>query len=79
MTVTTGKSPARTQVAALVAHEALVASLARVAEDYAATLRLTVALPKTDRDRARQRRRGAYRRALRQTLRTVEMLVEGVV
>lgn len=58
-------------------HDELLAALAPIEEDYAATLRLTAELPPTDRDRCRQKRRGAYLRALRQALRAVAMLRDG--
>jgi hypothetical protein len=67
---------ARTRTTILT-HEELVAALAPLEEDYAATLRLTADLPATDRARARQKRRGAYLRALRQVLRTVRLLRDG--
>lgn len=57
-------------------HDQLLAALAPIEEDYAATLRLTAELPPTDRHRARQKRRGAYLRALRQALRITTLLVE---
>ena len=67
---------ARTTTATILTHDELLAVLAPVEEDYAATLRLTAELPATDRHRALQKRRGAYQRALRQALRAVRMLTE---
>jgi hypothetical protein len=68
---------ARITTTTILAHDDLLAALAPIEEDYAATLRLTAELPPTDRARARQKRRGAYLRALRQALRTVAMLRDG--
>jgi hypothetical protein len=65
---------ARTTIQTILTHDELLAALAPFEEDYAATLRLTAELPATDRHRARQKRRGAYLRALRQALRTVSFL-----
>jgi len=57
--------------------EQLADALAPLGADYAATLDATNALPPTDRDNARQKRRGFYLRLLRSTLRTAAMLKEG--
>lgn len=67
---------ARTTTQTILTHDELAAILAPIEEDYAATLRLTAELPATDRARARQKRRGAYLRALRQALRATRMLLE---
>jgi hypothetical protein len=65
-----------TPIDRLLAAEHLADALAPLGEDYAATLDATAELPATDRQRARQRRRGLYLRLLRRTLRTVAMLKE---
>jgi hypothetical protein len=65
-----------TPIDRLLTAEALADALAPVAADYAATLDATAELPATDRQRARQKRRGLYLRLLRQTLRTVALLKE---
>ncbi len=57
--------------------EQLADALAPLGDDYAATLDATSALPPTDRDRARQKRRGLYLRLLRRTLRTTVLLKDG--
>lgn len=67
---------ARTTTTTILSHDELLAALAPFEEDYAATLRMTAELPATDRARARQKRRGAYLRALRQALRMTALLVE---
>jgi gamma-glutamyl:cysteine ligase YbdK (ATP-grasp superfamily) len=51
--------------------------LAQLGEDYAVVLDATAELPATDRERARQKRRGLYLRLLRQTLRTTVLLKDG--
>ncbi len=58
-------------------HAEIADALAPLGADYAATLDATAELPRADRASARQQRRGAYLRALRQTLATVTMLKEG--
>jgi hypothetical protein len=60
----------------LLTAEHLADALAPLGEDYAATIDATRELPATDRERARQKRRGLYLRLIRQTLRTVAMLKE---
>lgn len=61
----------------LLAVEHLADALAPLGEDYAATIDATHELPATDRERARQRRRGLYLRLLRRTLRTAVLLKDG--
>lgn len=61
----------------LLTAEHLADALAPLGEDYAATIDATDDLPATDRERARQKRRGLYLRLLRQTLRTAVLLKDG--
>jgi hypothetical protein len=58
----------------LLTAEHLADVLAPLGEDYAATLDATLELPASDRERARQKRRGLYLRLLRRTLRTAVLL-----
>lgn len=66
----------RATIALLLSHDALLDLLTAVGSDYALTHEATASLPRTTRRSALQKRRGAYLRALRQTLRTVELLME---
>lgn len=66
----------RTPIALLLSHDNLLGLLAALGSDYALTHEVTAILPRSARRRALQTRRGAYLRALRQTLRTVELLME---
>ena len=66
-----------TPIDRMLAVEAVADVLAQIGEDYAVVLDATAELPATDRERARQKRRGLYRRLLRQTLRTTVLLKDG--